>query len=159
MDVLEPYPQHFQLALPRPLKTRTPDPSRRPANIHVKCYLLQMQHFVQAALLTRRNIFEMRHCGGFPAKRQERFVYTRSWRLKWRPKVLWAPCPIKTGVTLSVLIWQHVSVSLVPLSSINWMTKHGNLQSYIVKIYKKVKVKSESEFSWLLIWLHLHLKT
>ena len=65
MDALEPYPQHFQLALPRPLKTRTPDPFHRPANIHVKCYLLQMQHFVQAALLTRRNILGIWFAGTF----------------------------------------------------------------------------------------------
>ena len=37
------------------------------------------------------------------------------------PRFLWGPCPLWTGDTLSVLILQHLSDSLVPLSSIKWI--------------------------------------
>ena len=48
------------------------------------------------------------------------FFYTRSLEIEEKnQRVLWGPCPIKTADTLSVLILQHVSDSLVPLSSIN----------------------------------------
>ena len=82
---------------------------------------------------------------GFPAKRQEGFVNIRRWTLKGKPKILWAPCPLWTGVNLSVLLLAtSFSLSLLPLSSINWMTKHES--------QKCTKTKSESWFSCLLIW-------
>ena len=51
---------------------------------------------------------------GFPAKRQEGLLYTRSW-LKGKPKILRAPCPLWAERILNVLIWQHVLGSFVPL--------------------------------------------
>ena len=52
----------------------------------------------------------LRH-GCFPAKRKERFFYTRWLEIEKKPKSFVGPCPLWTGDTLSVLVLRHVSDS------------------------------------------------
>ena len=48
---------------------------------------------------------------GFQPRGRKDFSTPDGWRLKRNPRVLWGPCPLWTGDTLSVLVLRHVSDS------------------------------------------------
>ena len=97
----------------------------------------------------------LRHGCWFPAKRQGRFFYTRRLDIEEKsPRVLWGPCPLWTGDTLSVLILRHVldSNSFRYQGSRNQEILHLFVSP--ITVYTLIAILCNAVLTWLMLpWL------
>ena len=80
----------------------------------------------QQYVISRQNNMWLAIVVCFQPRGRKKIFYTRGWRLKKNTGLWWGPCPLWTGDTLMYWVLQHVSISLVSFSSIDWMKIHRN---------------------------------